>query len=371
MTSRLWQQRLLFAALPFSLFLGGCITDSLFGGGTAEPVAPAGVYRSTDHGDTWATVNQVLTVGGERLTMDDVNVRAITLDPTDRQTVYVGTSGNGLYYTYDAARRWWQSGPIRSGSINAIAIPNDVAKRCTVYLASANRVLKTIDCGRFWEQVYFDTRTNELTKSLLVHQKNPDTVFIGMSTGEVLRSKDAGTSWETVARMQGSVIQLLSAPLNPELLYALVAKKGVWVSEDGGTTWTDAGETMKKDFKGSEVVTAAAIDTSRPDTFIVASKYGLVRTTDAGKTWVALSLLTPTGKITITDVALRPDNSSELYYTTPTTFYRSYDAGGTWETQPLPAINANAKIIVDPKVNGLLYLGIARIVQQQESLIGF
>lgn len=355
------------AILPAALLLGGCSITDFFGGGQTN-LPPVGIYKSSDKGDSWTTANEVLSTSGSP-TLNSTNVKTLIFDPTDRQTLYLGSTNHGLFYTYDSAARWWQSGPIRSGSINAVAVVPEAELRCTLYVATENRILKTQDCGRFWDQEYYDTRLTEKVLTLLVHINEPDVVYAGLTTGDVLRSTDAGQSWETLSRLPGDVERLVQHNLDDDTLYAVVRKQGLWKSTNAGESWENASKDWKKFSKKSTEIFDIAVDVNRPDTVIVSSPFGLLRTTDGGDTWAPINLLTDNNEANIYSVAINPQNPEHIYYTTNTTLYRSSDAGVTWETRPLPAGPVFSKLLVDPKLENTLYLGINRPVQQ--SSFGF
>ena len=358
-----WRRVLMMVFLPLTLLLSGCsMTDFIGLGGQKNkpPPPPVGIYKSLDRGGTWVTKNNILSVGpAARPTLDNTNVRTLMLDPTDSRTFYLGSKGQGLYYSYDAGDSWWASGPIRQGDINAVALPNDPALRCTIYIATANRILRTTDCGRFWDQQYYDTRLKEQVLTLAVNGENPAVVYAGMSTGDVLKSSDGGKNWEITYRSRGRVTRIVPHTLKASTLYMTVENQGFWRSDDGGSNWQDMSEGLKK-LSGALNIKDLVVDPTRPDTVITASSYGLIRTTDGGEIWSALPLLTPPSAAAILSVALNPNNPPELYYTTDTTLYRSGDAGETWEAKALPLSAPQNIIIVDPKVPGTLYLGAAR-----------
>lgn len=359
------RRALIFASLPLTLLLSGCSITDFFGFGgqkNVPPPPPVGVYKSTDRGENWVTKNYVLPpTPNERPTLSDKNALVLMIDPTDNRTLYLGSQGNGLYYSYDNAESWWASGPIRQGDINAVAIPNDANLRCTIYLSSANRILKTTDCGRSWDQQYYDTRLKEQVLTLAVNRENSSVIYAGMTTGDVLKSNDAGKSWERVVSLKGKVTRIVPHTLKSSTLYLALEGRGLWKTEDSGTTWQDMSEGLNK-FAGAMTIRDLAVDPTRPDTVIAASSYGLVRTTDGGATWSALPLLTPPSSANIFAVALNPNNPSELYYTTDTTLYRSSDAGETWETRTLPVAGVKSILLIDPAVKTptTLYLGVAR-----------
>src|SRR3989344_6858559 len=111
----LWRRSLLWAALPLSLFISGCSLGDVLGTSSkAPPPPPVGIYRSNDGGQTWVTKNSILSASGSRPTLNATNVLSLLMDPTDRQALYLGSQGQGLYYSYDGGESWWASGPIRS-----------------------------------------------------------------------------------------------------------------------------------------------------------------------------------------------------------------------------------------------------------------
>jgi photosystem II stability/assembly factor-like uncharacterized protein len=232
-----------------------------------------------------------------------------------------------------------------------------------LYVATANRILKTQDCGRFWDQEYYDTRLRESVLTLLVHETETDIVYAGLTTGDVLRSIDAGLSWETLSRLPGDVERLVQHNLDPETIYAVVSKQGLWKSTDAGVTWDNMSKNWRE-YKYNLEVTDIVVDPNRPDTLIVSSASGLLRSTDGGENWTPVELLTDVNEATIYSVALNPQDPKQLYYTTSSTFYRSRDAGETWETRPLPVSGARSEILVDPKLENTIYLGFNRPVKQ-------
>lgn len=340
------------AVMP--LLLTGCTISNPFG--SKAPVAVLGVYKSLDRGDTWSTKNGILSTAAVRPTLGATRVISLTMDPTDRQTLYLGSQGQGLYYSYDGAEGWTPSGPIRVGDVNAVAISTDVAAHCTVYLATSNRIMRTTDCGRSWEQIYLGTNSKDLVTSLAVALQNPKTIYGGLSNGDILKSVDGGKTWGAIVRLPSGIQKILPHALNVNTLYAVVRGKGIWRTVDAGKTWVDTGNGLKS-FSGATSIVDVIMDPARPETLITANSYGLLRSTDAGQTWLPIPLLTAPGKAKIASVAIDPTTPANIYYTTDTTFYRSSDAGQTWTTKPLPVPGAKTIIIVDPKLPNVLYLG--------------
>jgi hypothetical protein len=356
--SQIIRQRLILAVLPSTLLLTGC-TLNPFAPKAVETLPPVGIYKSLDRGDTWTPKNNILAVGTSRPSLNETNVNSLILDPTDHETIYMGGVGQGLFVSNNGAESWLQSKSIRSGSIVSLAMPTDPKLRCTTFIAAENKILRTTDCARSWEQVYQDTRPRVTVPSVAINSLTPTTIYAATSTGDILKSLDNGINWATIGRFKDDVLMIVPHPLKPDTIYIALKNKGFQQTEDGGTTWLDLGADLKK-YAGANRITSVLIDPSRPETVIISSKFGLLRTTDGGKTWEPIPLLTAIGTANIVSVAINPKNSEQIYYTTETTLYRSNDAGKTWETKPLPVTGVRTILLIDPEKPETFYLGVNR-----------
>jgi photosystem II stability/assembly factor-like uncharacterized protein len=57
-----------------------------------------GMYKSTDAGRTWTTVDTGLP--------RPVLIRCLAVDPKHPDTVYAGSEGSGMYKTVDGGKTW-------------------------------------------------------------------------------------------------------------------------------------------------------------------------------------------------------------------------------------------------------------------------
>jgi photosystem II stability/assembly factor-like uncharacterized protein len=73
-----------------------------------------GVYKSSNGGASWATINSGLA---------NLHVQALAINPTAPSTIYAGTTNGGAYKTVNGGSRW---DPINTGlaasSVAAFAI---------------------------------------------------------------------------------------------------------------------------------------------------------------------------------------------------------------------------------------------------------
>ena len=65
---------------------------------------------------------------------------------------------------------------------------------------------------------------------------NPTTIYASIEVGGLLKSTDAGQSWQEFPELYEDVHRLMIHPSNSRCLYA-VTGRGLYVSPEGGTTW--------------------------------------------------------------------------------------------------------------------------------------
>lgn len=341
------------------LFVGaGCISFS--SGGTANAGSDGGIFKTINKGDAWLAKTAIPTTTGEKKSIGNVNVTTIVQDPEDPNALYIGTTDNGMFYTYDGGESWMQPAQLSRGRIPSIAI--DSKDKCTIYAAVENKLLKSDDCSRTWSVTYLDARLDKLTSSVAVDFYNPKVIWVANNSGDLLRSTDAGASWTNVRSFQNPVMKIVMNAADSRKLYVGTKASGVWRTDDGGTSWADMSEAYKE-FSGSKDFFDMAAGVSDASTLILATKYGLIRSTDGGVKWNPIELLTPAGTTLIYSVAIDPKDTNNIYYGTSTTFYRSPNAGVNWIPKKLPSTRTATAMLVDRTNQNVLYLGLTRFKQ--------
>ncbi|MCI0479722.1 YCF48-related protein [Candidatus Uhrbacteria bacterium] len=344
--------RLAFPLFALVLFGQGC-----FGGTATGPTGPdGGVWKTVDGGVTWA--NKRALVQGPKVTADaaSLSVLAMAMDPQDPSAIYLGTDGDGLVYSLDAGDSWQKSAGYGTGRVSAIAV--DPKNKCTVYAATANRIYKTETCGRDWATVFVDPRTDKSFTQLIVDWFNPTILYAGTSEGDIFKSVNAGASWQASTRVEGTPIStIVMDPRDSRIVYVGTQGDGIWLTKDGGNTWSQVKKQFGDEFRDARRVTQVVLDPKTPDMLYVVSKYGIIVSQDQGETWKALNLTAPPGTITILAMAVDPTDSAKLVYTSPTTITFSQDGGATWTSKKLPTTQQGAVLLMDPKDGNVIYLG--------------
>lgn len=333
----------------------GCIQIDFSGEGTGND---GGVFRSVDKGAEWTQKVNVLTTSERVKTMGNIDVLSLAMDPQDNKALYLGSENNGLYYSYDGGESWSRAPTLQRGDIPSIAVsPN---QKCTIYAAYENKVIKSIDCSRSWKVIYFESRTENKIIALSIDSNNPSIIYAGSSTGDVLKSNDAGSSWTPIGRFKNPIEKILIAPYDSAIVYVATANKGIFKTTNGGGSWDELLKNFSE-FKGSSSYQDIQFDLSAKESLIYGSKYGLLKTADGGQTWQAIELLTPPSSALIYSLGINPKNGNDIFYSTATTFYRTLDGGNKWITKKLPTSRACFVILIDPVNSNIMYMGVRRI----------
>lgn len=196
--------------LTLPLLLTGCAVIQINKSSTqSAKQASTGFYRTSNRGETWDFKSSIYTVGGQPRSFSGTNVTAMTMDPTDAKTIYLGSQQNGILYTTNSGDGW-QGTLTDQGVVNGIAV--DPQNHCIIYAAVYNKVFKTIDCSREWKMIHLSSLSGEFFTAIAVDNQDPRNIFLGTSRGTLLMSKDSGFSWESINFFSSQVSWLSANP---------------------------------------------------------------------------------------------------------------------------------------------------------------
>jgi photosystem II stability/assembly factor-like uncharacterized protein len=223
-------------------------------------------------------------------------------------------------------------------------------------------VKKTVDCGRKWQNVYYTGDAGRLVTAVTLDLKTPKTIWIGLSSGEVLRSVDAGKSWSKKKTMTSRIAKILISDFDSKVIYVAALETGLQKSTDGGNTWQSLSAALKG-LGTNEIYYYRGLieDAKKAGLLYYASAVGLFKSTTGGQDWTAMSLVTPEDQANIYSIAVNPKNGNDLYYGTVSSFYRSKDGGNSWIAHKLPTTLAASVLKVHPKNGNILYMGVKSI----------
>jgi photosystem II stability/assembly factor-like uncharacterized protein len=359
-----------FAKLPVLIFcltlclvLSGCTLVTAPQKSTAGPL---GVYKSEDSGLGWAVKSSVLNAEGKPLTIGDVSVTKILMDPNDNTALYLATN-SGLWYSLDSGDGWQQAALFGSSPINDVAV--DYFNKCNVFAVAGQSIYKTTDCLRTWTEMYIDkSRADLQVTQISTDHYNKTYVYAANNKGEVLKSVDAGKTWQTIKRTNNPVTQLLVDRDDSRLVYVVTQNAGIYKTTDGGKTWSDEKSETNinqplDQFGESKNMPFLVQDRTKRNSYLLASRYGLLRTANAGMKWDAIPLITPERSTNIYALAIDPTNAKIIYYSTDNTIYKSVDGGKNWATYKSPSVGIPNYFLINPKNTKVIYMGAKEMPQ--------
>ena len=339
----------------------------------------AGIYRSTDGGESWTNVNSAFTdcflqkgseifagfTGGVLKSTDDgiawtdpnssLNANILHMIVKD-SVIYAG--GSGIFRSTDDGATWTASeNGLELGPVNGLA---QVGTK--LFAATGAGVIESTNGGNSWSTATGTGSANDMTSSIAAYDS---TILVGWGGG-IIRSTDGGNTWiwpgtdgpsysgtvfsivmdsaysyigteygVMVSADRGATWKSISTglPVNKVLslavadtdLYATSFSDGVYASTDNGANWTHAANGIV----GSDIT---SISGEGSNVYAVFNLDSVFSSTDNGNTWVEDTGLK--GAYQINGVTVIGTN---VYATAANGTFVSPDSGKTWDTLNCPA----------------------------------
>lgn len=347
-------QKIGFIGLLLLLTGQGCLSTTKTGLNTAD----GALWRTENQGANWTQMATLPQASGVN-TIAGVSINSMEIDPTDSSAYYMGSDGNGMFFTLDHGTTWQrpEDEQARTGTVIDIEVdPRDV---CTIYALKTDRLLKSTDCSRTFETIYSEGRVKEALTALVLDWFNPDTLWAGTTAGEVLKSIDGGRSWSTVERTKNDVTDIILSNADSRIVLVGTKTSGVYRSADSGATWESLDKNMRRDFNRSGEVYSFAQSRSG-GRLVVNSRFGLIESNDNGVSWKEISIIPPPADERIWSIAVNPKDEKILYYGIVGTYYQSTPEG-SWMTADLPSTRAPKVIKVHPDGTERVFIGFATL----------
>ncbi|MBO1319593.1 BACON domain-containing protein [Acanthopleuribacter pedis] len=193
-----------------------------------------------------------------------------------------------------------------------------------------------------------------------------------MGRDEVVRSGVA--SWESLGpgNIGGRTRAMVINPDNPDHMVSGGVAGGMWVTMNGGESWTATGDNL-----ASIAVCSMAMDRNDPMTILAGTGEGffsggavrgggIFKSTDGGMTWVRLDATTGEDFFYVQDIVASVVQADTFYAATRTGIFRSADGGDTWTLMVSAAAFNGAmdlEIRTDQTTNDVLFATIGTLTQ--------
>src|SRR5262245_10123630 len=244
------------------------------------------IYIGSASGGVWKSVNGGTTYKPVFDKQPVQSIGAVTIDPKDPKTVWVGTGepwvrnsvsiGDGVYKSTDGGETWANLGLENSEHIGKIVV--DPTATNTVYVCALGKLwsdspdrglYKTTDGGKSWAKVLKGANPSTGCASLAMDPQNSRTLYAGLwdfrrkgwtfrsgsdgphgtSGSGLMKSLDGGATWSSLDDKTAKGlppkpwgrVAVAVAPSKHEVVYALIEAvpphNGLYRSDDGGKTW--------------------------------------------------------------------------------------------------------------------------------------
>lgn len=356
-----------------------------FAGGRIEAVdTPRGdlktIYAAVGSGGVWKTSDAGLTWKPIFAKESTFAIGDITVAPSNRNTVWVGTGechlggmsfdGTGVFKSVDAGETWTNVGLTSSKRISKIVV--DPQDENVVYVGvlgdaegrKTNGVFKTVDGGKNFTRVLTPERAGVI--DLVMDPNNRERIYAATwsrsnaGVSGVYRSDDAGENWK---RLKGGLLEekvgriaLDVSTSQPGTVYALVVDRSkpaaskrkpgslLFRSDDGGENWKRTHEGVVPTYVGWDFCDLRVAADDADQVFVGGLR--LIRSLDGGKTFIDHGGFNPNkddGNITrlhpyqgvglhldVHEVWTDPENPDRLMLGNDGGLLVSQDRGNTW-----------------------------------------
>jgi hypothetical protein len=230
-------------------------------------IAPVGIYRSEDGGDTWKKLPGATSPGHCEMGFP-VRVTRIVVDPGLPDDVYAALEVSGVIRSADGGDTWTDlSAPLikladaphlksrigsdidAEGMLDSHAFAVSAAAPGTAFLAVRMGLFRSDDRGASWRDIEIG-RFSPLTycRDVIVSPCDPRVMYACLSiaarstNGSLYRSEDVGRTWRRFDHgldVRGTMMAVTAHPRDPARVYCVSRCGQVFGTEDTGATWRE------------------------------------------------------------------------------------------------------------------------------------
>lgn len=267
-----------------------------------------------------------------------------------------------------AAPAWSIVGPAGGDARAFAADPGDPSH---LYLGTTNSWLyESRDGGASWNRLAkIDPTDGFVLDSIVVDASDPSTIFVGAwkdsADGGLWVSHDGGHTWTEAEGLKGqSIHALVQAHSDAHILYAGTLK-GVYRSMDSGATWEQISPEGDREIHEVE---SLAVDPENSDVVYAGTWHLPWKTTDGGKSWKSIKQ----GLIVDSDVfsiIIDPEHTRTVYLSACSGIYKSENAGLVFrKIQGIPSEARRTRALMqDPENREVVYAGTTEGLYKTEN----
>ena len=326
--------------------------DSLYVGGSIGNISSGGaLFSSIDGGISWKQVQRGIGIRS--------SVRSIAVSPNSPDSsLIIGTAAKGVYKSTNGGINWT--------TINGDSTVHPLADLQTNAVAfnTTGRYAGTDSVGGFFLRALGDTSVGwipgtglpgaqAVVSSIRINPANRSAVYVGTEGQGVYKSTDAGFAWlGKNSGMLGTAARVIKLNGNGQLILGTDFGDGLWISTNQGTSWNKS-----MSLATSNAITSIAITNTSAILYVGAYGSGVYKSINSGSTW------------TITDstvlnhfvrtLSASPSNANIVFAGTGNGVYKTIDGGASWlaSNSGIPASTSIRSMAIDSLNPNVIYAG--------------
>lgn len=243
----------------------------------------------------------------------------------------------------DAGTDIWTTGGPEGGHV--MAVTADPTNPSTLYLGSAHgRLYKSTDSGLSWHASDSGLFGSIGVRRIVIDPFSNSVLYAALQSGGVFKSTDSGENWAPSSNgLAAEPYDLVADPATNGILYCVTHRNGVYKSTDGGANWFPINQGLFGDY-----YYALAMDSNDSSVLYLAGP-GINKTTDGGASWF------PAGMAERGVHAIAVD-SMGVVYAKSLNVYSSGDGGTNWTQLTFDSGDSDDSLAIDSAGN--IYAGL-------------
>lgn len=322
-----------------------------------------GIFRSTDKGKSFATINNGLS---------DLKIRDIVISQnSDKDLILASTWNEGVFQSTDGGNTWkkYSNGLTKDNQADEegfklphftdLSISEKFSQDKTLFLAGFNGLFKSTNGGEIWQEIPSLSTRSIISMKVSPNYAKDSTIAFGTYVKELYISKDGGAKWQLVVK--GLEIprftknfdepnqdprRFFDVAFSPnyasdKTIFATVLWDNFLKSNDGGNHWdiVPIPNAKKRGNRGMTIVPSPNFASDK--TIYLGTQYGIIhRSTNGGASFEFIGDVGNRDFNESISLLISPDFSSDktLYALGPEGIYKTVDGGKTWQ----PTATGNA-----------------------------
>ena len=312
------------------------------------------IWKSTDAGRTFEPKSKVVSNSNANLSRNVVSL----VNGADKDIIAI-TSKGSIFRTSNWGNEW---NLILDSPITPTAIGISPNNTNDIYIGAIEskraRLYRTINLDKTndWQEVYTEPKSGPSFVDIKVDPKNENIVYALLSSGVLLKSYNKGLDWVLATNLRSTVIGLAIDNSNSNNILIVGITK-IFNSTDAGFSFVESIPELRLQAVTGSQITSFAVNPKNSQEIYLGGSGEIIRTTDRGKTWENVRILTPNLSSPITNIKISESNTNVIYYNVGTVLYASSNKGETWNTSDLSSIVKNiSDILIDKEKSDIIYL---------------